>query len=226
MTISSSLLSTMNSTSTTTTTSSGTATSSTDLQSQFLTLLVTELQNQDPSEPMDNTEMVSQLAQISMVSGIESLDTTLGSISDQIDTSQALQASALVGKGVLVDGTAIQVEDGTATSYGVNLGGDADTVTAVITDSSGNVVRTLDVGALDEGIHALSWDGLEDDGTVAADGDYTVSITATNSGASVTATALNYALVSGVSSDDDSNVVLQLGENTDSVSLSEIRLLL
>lgn len=222
-TISSSLLSTMNSTSSTTTT---TTTSADDLQSQFLTLLVTELQNQDPTEPMDNTEMVTQLAQINMVSGISDLDDTLTSISGQIDTSQALQASALVGKGVLVDGTAIQVETGVATTYGVNLDADADTVTAVITDSDGNVVRTLDLGDLDEGIHSLSWDGLEDDGTTAPDGDYTVSISATADGAAVTATALNYATVSGVSADDSSDVELQLGSNTDSVSLSDIRLLL
>lgn len=223
-TISSSLLSTMNSTSSSTTTT--TTTSADDLQSQFLTLLVTELQNQDPTEPMDNTEMVTQLAQINMVSGISDLDDTLTSISGQIDTSQALQASALVGKGVLVDGTAIQVDSGVATAYGVNLDADADTVTAVITDSDGNVVRTLDLGNLDEGIHSLSWDGLEDDGTTAPDGDYTVSISATADGTAVTATALNYATVSGVSADDSSNVELQLGSNTDSVSLSDIRLLL
>ncbi|MDE1168388.1 MAG: flagellar hook assembly protein FlgD [Pseudomonas sp.] len=222
-TISSSLLSTINGTSSTTST---TTTTADDLQSQFLTLLVTELQNQDPSEPMDNTEMVTQLAQINMVSGISSLDDTLTSISGQIDTSQALQASALVGKGILVDGSAIQVESGEATTYGVNLGGDADTVTAVITDSSGNVVRTIDVGDLDEGIHSLSWDGLEDDGTTAADGDYTVSITASLDGTAVTATALNYATVSGVSTDDSSDVELQLGDNSDTVSLSDIRLLL
>ncbi|MGY4491260.1 flagellar hook assembly protein FlgD [Pseudomonas putida] len=221
-TISSSVLSSMNSTTTTSTTT----TTADDLQSEFLTLLVTELQNQDPSEPMDNTEMVSQLAQINMISGITDLGDTLDSISGQIDTSQALQASALVGKGVLVDGDSITVDGGTATTYGVNLDGDADTVTATITDSSGNVVRTIDVGSLDEGVHSLSWDGLADDGTAVADGDYTVSITASNEGTAVAATALNYALVSGVSTDDDSDVVLELGANTDSASLSDIRLLL
>ncbi|QKZ07327.1 flagellar hook assembly protein FlgD [Pseudomonas eucalypticola] len=223
-TISSSVLSSMNTS--TTTTSTSTATTADDLQSQFLTLLVTELQNQDPSEPMDNTEMVSQLAQINMISGITDLGDTLDSISGQIDTSQALQASALVGKGVLVDGDSITVSGGSATAYGVNLDGDADTVTATITDSSGNVVRTIDVGALDEGVHSLSWDGLADDGTTAPDGDYTVSISATEDGSAVTATALNYALVSGVSTDDSSAVVLELGANTDSASLSDIRLLL
>ncbi|WP_416421455.1 flagellar hook assembly protein FlgD [Pseudomonas sp. App30] len=224
-TISSSVLSSMNTSSSSSTTSTTTTTAD-DLQDQFLTLLVTELQNQDPSEPMDNTEMVSQLAQINMISGITDLGDTLDSISGQIDTSQALQASALVGKGVLVDGDSITVDGGSATTYGVNLDGDADTVTATITDSSGNVVRTINVGALNEGTHSLTWDGLEDDGSTAADGSYTVSITATDGGTAVTATELNYALVSGVSTDDDSDVVLELGANTDSASLSDIRLLL
>jgi len=89
------------------------------------------------------------------------------------------------------------------------------------------VVRTINVGALNEGTHSLTWDGLEDDGSTAADGSYTVSITATDGGTAVTATELNYALVSGVSTDDDdSDVVLELGANTDSASLSDIRLLL
>lgn len=81
----------------TTSSSSLTGSNAADLQSSFLTLLVAQLKNQDPTNPMENNELTSQLAQISTVSGIEKLNTTLGSISGQIDNSQSLQASNLIG---------------------------------------------------------------------------------------------------------------------------------
>lgn len=89
----------------TTSSSSLTGSNAADLQSSFLTLLVAQLKNQDPTNPMENNELTSQLAQISTVSGIEKLNTTLGSISGQIDNSQSLQASNLIGHGVMIPGT-------------------------------------------------------------------------------------------------------------------------
>lgn len=72
---------------------SGTGNNAQDLQNQFLTMLVTQLKNQDPTNPMDNSQLTTQLAQINTLSGIEKLNTTLGSISGQISTSQSLQSS-------------------------------------------------------------------------------------------------------------------------------------
>ncbi|MBX8520641.1 flagellar hook assembly protein FlgD [Pseudomonas cichorii] len=222
-TISSSVLSTMN-------TSSGTAessaTASEELQDQFLTLLTAQLQNQDPTDPMDNSEMVTQLAQISTISSIEDLGTTADTISSQISASETLQASALVGNGVLVDGNSIKVSSGEATTFGVTLASDADDVTITISDSSGNVVRTIEEGDMSEGTQALYWDGLQDDGTTAADGAYTFSITATADDTAVTATALNYALVTGVTTDSSNAVALDLGGVNDNVALSDISLVL
>ncbi len=91
----------------TTSSSSLTGSNAADLQSSFLTLLVAQLKNQDPTNPMENNELTSQLAQISTVSGIEKLNTTLGSISGQIDNSQSLQASNLIGHGVMIPGTTV-----------------------------------------------------------------------------------------------------------------------
>lgn len=85
--------------------SSLTGSNAADLQSSFLTLLVAQLKNQDPTNPLQNNELTTQLAQISTVSGIEKLNTTLGSISGQIDNSQSLQASTLIGHGVMIPGT-------------------------------------------------------------------------------------------------------------------------
>jgi flagellar basal-body rod modification protein FlgD len=209
-TIASSVLSTMNSTSST---SDSTASSADELQDQFLTLLTTQLQNQDPTDPLDNSEMVTQLAQISTISSIEEVTSTLEGISSQISASETLQASALVGNGV-------------ATAFGVSLGSDADSVTINISDSSGNVVATLDAGDMSAGTQALYWDGVQDDGTTAADGSYTFTVSATSDDASVTATALKYALVTGVTTDSSDEVALDLGGVNDNVGLGDIKLVL
>lgn len=82
--------------------SSLTGSSASDLQSSFLTLLVAQLKNQDPTNPLQNNELTTQLAQISTVSGIEKLNTTLGSVSGQLNSSQSLQASNLIGHGVMI----------------------------------------------------------------------------------------------------------------------------
>ncbi|MCK1788008.1 flagellar hook assembly protein FlgD [Pseudomonas sp. TNT11] len=222
-TIASSVLSTMNSTSTTAESSTSAAD---DLQDQFLTLLTTELQNQDPTDPMDNSEMVTQLAQISTISSIEDVTSTLEGISGQISASETLQASALVGNGVLIDGNVIQVDSGVATTFGVTLNGDADSVSVTIKNSTGTVVRTLDEGSMSAGTQSLSWDGLQDDGTIAADGAYTFSISATTDDVAVANTALKYALVTGVTTDSSNQVALDLGGVNENVALSDISLVL
>ncbi|AUG09815.1 flagellar hook assembly protein FlgD [Pseudomonas sp. S09G 359] len=222
-TIASSVLSTMNSTSSTTDSSTSAAD---DLQDQFLTLLTTQLQNQDPTDPMDNSEMVTQLAQISTISSIETVTSTLEGISSQISAAETLQASALVGNGVLIDGNTIQVEDGVTTPFGVTLGSDADSVTVTIKDSSGTVVRTLDEGDMSAGTQTISWDGLQDDGSTAADGAYTFSISATTDDVAVASTALKYALVTGVTTDSSNAVALDLGGVNENVALSDISLVL
>ena len=222
-TIASSVLSTMNSTSTT---AESTTSAADDLKDQFLTLLTTELQNQDPTDPMDNSEMVTQLAQISTISSIEDVTSTLVGISGQISAAETLQASALVGNGVLIDGNVIQVDSGVATTFGVTLDGDADSVSVTIKNSTGTVVRTLDEGSMSAGTQALSWDGLQDDGTTAADGAYTFSISATTDDVAVANTALKYALVTGVTTDSSNQVALDLGGVNDNVALSDISLVL
>ena len=222
-TIASSVLATMNSSSDTSESSSSSAAG---LQDEFLTLLTTQLQNQDPTDPLDNSEMVTQLAQISNISSIEEVTSTLEGISGQISAAETLQASALVGNGVLIEGNSIQVADGTATTFGVTLGSDAEDVTVTIKDSSGNVVATLDAGAMSAGTQALHWDGVQDDGSSAADGSYTFSVSASSDATAVSATALKYALVTGVTTDSSNQVALDLGGVNDNVGLSDIKLVL
>ncbi|ANI83508.1 flagellar hook assembly protein FlgD [Kosakonia oryzae] len=206
-------------------TSKGTSTTGTnsasDLQSSFLTLLVAQLKNQDPTNPLQNNELTSQLAQISTLSGIEKLNTTLGSISGQIDNSQSLQASNLIGHGVMIPGQTVLVGSGTTTPFGVELTQAADKVTATVTSKDGTVVRTIDIGSLSAGVHTFSWDGKLTDGTTAPDGSYKVSISASTGSTQLVAQPLQFAMVQGVTLNANGNA-LDLG-TYGTTTLDEVR---
>ena len=168
-----------------------------DAQNRFLKLLTTQLKNQDPMNPLDNAQMTSQLAQISTVSGIEKLNTTLQSLINNSSESQTLQAAALVGHGVLVPGSGMKLSNGGGQG-GFELAGAADKVTVDIKDANGLLVRTLNMGEQKAGVVPFAWDGKTDAGAVAADGAYTFSVTATQGKDKVTADRLTLGLVQGV----------------------------
>ena len=209
--------------------SSVTGNNAADLQSSFLTLLVAQLKNQDPTNPMQNNELTTQLAQISTVSGIEKLNTTLGSVSGQIDNSQSLQAASLIGHGVMIPGTTILAGTSgaegssttTTTPFGVELQQPADTVTATITNKDGVVVRTIDIGDLKAGVHTFTWDGSLTDGTTAPNGSYKVAISASNGSTQLVAQPLQFALVQGVTRGSDGNYLV-LG-TSGTTTLDEVR---
>ena len=203
---------------------SGTGNNAQDLQNQFLTMLVTQLKNQDPTNPMDNSQLTTQLAQINTLSGIEKLNTTLGSISGQISTSQSLQSSTLIGHGVMVNGGQILVGNGTTTPFGVELASASTGTSATIKDASGTVIDTVDLGTLSAGVHTFSWDGKLTDGSVAPDGKYSVAIAASNGNAQLVAQPLNYAYVNGVSTANNTTK-LDLG-TMGSATLDDVRQIL
>ncbi|MBV7403522.1 flagellar hook assembly protein FlgD [Enterobacter sp. ENT03] len=192
-----------------------------DLQGSFLTLLVAQLKNQDPTNPMQNNELTTQLAQISTVSGIEKLNTTLGSISGQLNNSASLQASTLIGHGVMIPGTTVLAGKETTTPFGVELQQAAEKVTATIKDKNGVVVRTIEIGALKAGVHSFSWDGKLTDGTAAPDGSYNVAINASNGATQLVAQPLQFALVQGVTRGSNGNL-LDLG-TYGTTTLDEVR---
>ncbi|MBW1215030.1 flagellar hook assembly protein FlgD [Pantoea allii] len=191
------------------------------LQSHFLTMLVTQLKNQDPTNPMQNSQLTTQLAQINTLSGIEKLNNTLGSISQQISRSQSLQSSMLVGHGVMVSGSQILVDKKVATPFGVALTGVTDSTLFTIKDARENVVRTIVAGTLKAGVHTFTWDGNMQDGKPAPDGKYSFSVTAGKGNTAGTVQSLNYARVNGVSTVNNT-LMLDLGAQG-LISLNDIR---
>lgn len=137
---------------------------------KFMTLLVTQLKNQDPLNPLDNAQITSQLAQLSTVTGVNKLNTTLESLKASYQASESLQAANMIGHGVLVDGNFANLRDGKAI-MGVELDSAADSVRLIVTDPrTGKDVQTINLGANDAGVIPIAWDGVPDASKVGADG--------------------------------------------------------
>lgn len=156
-------------------------------QDRFLTLLVTQMRNQDPLNPLDNAQVTSQLAQINTVKGIENMNSTLTDLGTRFDSLQVLQAASLVGREVLMSGTQLAVEE-TGARGAFELAGAADSVEVNVLDSAGKVVRHTTLTNQTAGMHDYKWDGVLDAGGKAAvGGTYTLQVTATQGTASVAA---------------------------------------
>jgi flagellar basal-body rod modification protein FlgD len=199
--------------------STGTSNATADAADRFLTLLVTQLKNQDPLNPLDNAQITTQLAQISTVSGINKLNDTVASLASAFSAGQWLQAAGIIGHDVVTSGNAIDLKGGSA-SGGVSLANNADQVTITINDASGAVVRTINLGAQSAGGQFFTWDGKTDGGKAAPDGHYTFTATAKSGTASVAATTLSVAHVDGIVP-GQSGVSLQLAGGAQ-IALSDI----
>lgn len=170
--------------------------SAADMQNQFLTLLVAQLQNQDPTSPMDNAQLTSQMAQISTVSGIEKLNNTVEGVTSMFSSMQMQQGVSLIGHTVLSEGNQLglaakEAEDGTKHLSGTaafDLEGSASNVTVTITDANGKVVDTIEMGSASAGRNYFSWDGSDYTGDSM---DLRFKVTATNGEAAVKSTSLS-----------------------------------
>ncbi|MFC0402602.1 flagellar hook assembly protein FlgD [Paraburkholderia rhizosphaerae] len=180
------------------------STSASDLQTTFLKLLVTQLQNQDPTAPMDSSQMTSQLAQIDTVSGIAQLNQTLTSLSSQLSATEAGQSASLIGRTVLVPGNTFTVDfplnaDGStsttpaASPFGIKLPGAASDLRLQVKDSNGQVVRTIDLGSQPAGVIPVpGFNPVDDNGNPLPKGNYTFTVT--DAGGTATGTSAPLAL--------------------------------
>jgi flagellar basal-body rod modification protein FlgD len=126
-------------------------------EDRFLKLLVAQMQNQDPLNPMDNAQVTSQMAQIQTVNGIEKLNTTVGSLGTQFAQMNALQGASLVGRDVIVPGNALAPNDEGLVQGGFELAGPADRVQIEILNAGGRVIDTIELGAQSAGRHGFEW---------------------------------------------------------------------
>lgn len=163
-----------------------------------MTLLVTQMKNQDPLNPLDNAQVTSQLAQLSTVTGIEKLNDTMNAMSSSFQSSQGLQAASMIGHGVVVPGSNVELKDGKSV-LGFDLPQSADSVRVQIKDATGAVVRTLSANAMTAGMNSMTWDGKNESGSLLANGNYQFSVLASAGDKKLDVTNLSFGMVSSVS---------------------------
>ena len=178
---------------------------------RFLALLVAQMKNQDPLNPLDNAQVTSQMAQLSTVQGIENMNKSLEALIASLGTNQMAQAANLIGRGVLVPGDSIRPAE-LQDIIGFDLSRPADNVKIDIFNASGTLVRSIDYGPREAGINVMAWDGLNADGEAVPDGNYSFRVNAVQGGQLVPSTALHLGLVTSVSQ-DSRGVLLNLVGN-------------
>jgi flagellar basal-body rod modification protein FlgD len=142
----------------------------------FLTLMLAQLQNQDPTSPVDSSTFLSQLASLSEVQGITNLNTSFSSLSSSLTGSQALQASSLLGHQALVpSSTATLATNGATLTGAVSVPQTSSDVVVNVSNSAGQLVQQIDLGAQPAGMANFTWNGTNGDGSTAAAGTYTLN---------------------------------------------------
>ena len=165
----------------------------------FLALLVTQLQNQDPLNPADATEFTAQLATFSSLEQLQNINTTLGDVSTSQTVLTNSQAVDYIGKQIQAIGDQIHLNDGQADPIAFDVADDAAGVYVKMYNQFGEYVQDLELGPMSAGQHSVQWDGLDQKGQTASDGSYQYEVAAINAdGNSVSVTSFTKGTVSGV----------------------------
>jgi flagellar basal-body rod modification protein FlgD len=187
---------------------------------RFLKLLVAQMQNQDPLNPMDNAQVTSQMAQINTVTGIDKLNGTVAGLSAQFMQMQAMQGASLVGHDVVVAGNKLDVDATSAVGQGgFEIQTPADAVKVEILAPSGAVLQTLNLGAQGAGMHSFDWPA----GTATDSSGLTFRVTATAGGVAIASTALMRDRVDAVTTNGNSfNLELEKSGSTPYASVKAL----
>ena len=187
---------------------------------RFLKLLVAQMKNQDPLNPMDNAQVTSQMAQINTVTGIDKLNSTVAGLSAQFMQMQAMQGASLVGHDVIVPGNKLDIDAATAVGQGgFEIQTPADAVKVEILAPSGAVLQTLNLGAQGAGMHSFDWPA----GTATDSSGLTFRVTATAGGVAIASTALMRDRVDAVTTNGNSfNLELEKSGSTPYASVKAL----
>jgi flagellar basal-body rod modification protein FlgD len=167
-------------------------------QADFLRLLTTQLQNQDPTEPLDNQAFVAQMAQFSTVQNLERVAAGVDALGERLAPSRIATATSLIGKSVLVPGGLATRDAAGGVSGAIDLPAAADDVVVQIADASGRPLRELRLGPQAAGLVGFAWDGLDASGAPVAGDRFRVSAAAQRAGRSETAPTQLYGRVERV----------------------------
>ncbi len=192
-------------------------------QEDFMKLMVAQLENQDPTKPMDNFQFLSQLAQFGTVNGIQDLQTELSSLSSALVSNQALQAASLVGRDVVTDSNIGTLPADGPLAAEVDIPTGASNVALFIQDTSGRLVQSLAIGAAPAGNLSVQWDGTNADGDQLPPGSYQVSAQGLIDGQNQAINVYAHRNISSVTVDPSGNdVTLNLNDGGQ-IGLSDVK---
>jgi flagellar basal-body rod modification protein FlgD len=180
-------------------------------QGDFLRLMTAQLKNQDPFEPVDNSQMVAQMAQFSSLAGISEMNTTLKAMADRLGAANPSEALNWIGRTVMTEGATAYPRTGGGIEGAIELDAAAADVTVTVQGPNGETLRTVSLGAQPKGTINYDWDGTTDAGAAAGDGPFTVKISARDTeGGKVVARNLVWSPVTSVTLGADGNPILTL----------------
>lgn len=168
-----------------------------EIQADFFRLLIAQMKNQDPLQPMDNAQVTQQMAQLSTLQGVQNMDASIKNLVDMYDQSASYQAAGMVGRQVLTESGALGLASGQAQGQ-VDLTGPAQ-VSVRIRNAGGVIVNTLDLGSLPSGVSSFVWNGQDANGVQMDDGRYTAELMVTGgAGTNVAGKLLGWGAVNAV----------------------------
>jgi len=201
-------------------------------QDDFMKLMMAQMKNQDPTKPVDNNEFVAQMAQFSAAQGIKEMNDSFHTLATSLQSSQALQASSMVGRQVMIPGNISEMTSTGELRGAVEIPTETEQVIVKIMDNKGQLVKTIELGKHGEGLAAFNWDGVISKGDVnvpgsveqkAKSGKYTLQAEMLVDGKAQAATTYVTDKVNSVSlGKGNQGVTLNLS-NTGSKSLADIR---
>jgi flagellar basal-body rod modification protein FlgD len=191
-------------------------------QADFFALLTQELSYQDPTKPVDNNEMISQMTGFSTTDGISQLNGKFESFASMMGSSQALQASSLVGRSVLVDDNRFEAFDGVATKGKINLDKPANSVVVYVENAVGEVVQQVPLGNVSRGEFGFEWDGKLANGQQADTGLYRFRVAGLVDGKASELQALTYRNVDSVTLSGASGQVQLNLQGGNSMALADV----
>ena len=191
-------------------------------ESDFLSLLVAQMQDQDPTQPTDPTQFVSQLANFTEVSGMDSMQNSMSNLASSMLASQVASGTSLIGQQVIASTSTAALTTGGTVTGAVNVPASASSLQVQVSDANGDPVSSFAVAPPSGGgTTTFTWNGLTSSGAAAPAGIYTFAVTANGGGSATSLTPMFASTVSSVSV-DPSTQALTLNTNTGSIPLSSV----
>ncbi|OUR60558.1 flagellar biosynthesis protein FlgD [Colwellia sp. 39_35_sub15_T18] len=191
-------------------------------QADFFALLTAELANQDPTKPVDNNEMISQMTAFSTTDGVQELNEQFTSFASSMTSSQALQASSLVGRSVLVEDNVFGMNEGEAVKGKIVTDTSASNVNIYVENIAGEIIQTVPVGNIAEGGSTFIWDGQTSSGEAAPAGAYRFRVAGLVDGQASELQAMTYRKVDSVTlAGNNGSILLNLNGGT-SMALADV----